>query len=322
MGLSPSQKMLKNILTRLRFFPGEAPRAVSFFPFIASLFLALFFWGCSSKKEPFVPLSGTISFRSGTVHVFKGTDGKWTDLKIFEKIHFGDSLKTMGESQVEITFGMGNTIRIAENSKIRITPFRDSTGSEGMEVYNFFGEVLSNIKKVSAKREHYLVRTQTAVAAVRGTYFSVSFVAISKTSQISVIGGTVWVHNPRAGKGHVALQPGHFTLVGFGKIPGTPKKLNYGQLKKIGRLMPPGSVNKYSGKLKIKPGKGFKFKTRGGKGKPGKFGKKGKFRKSFKGVGKKFKNVFKKKPKGGKGKKKKGKGKKGKGKKGKGKKKK
>jgi len=259
------------------------------------LFVLFMIFNCTKDNVPDIPFGGTVKMITGQATIFNKTTVTWDKLKIYSDINFGDSIKTDSESQVEIVFNNTNSIRIDENSKMVVNLIPVSKKEHTIEVFNIVGTIVSDIKKLTTTRDQYQVRTPTAVAAIRGTFFSVSFSINSKSSHINVFGGKVWVKGNKGKKKGVLLAPGQFLKVNIGKWPGSPKKMNYGQWKKMERLMKPGHFKKYSKNLKLK--KRSKLKIKGLKHKKS---FKGKSKKPLKGIGKmgkSFKSVFKKGPK-------------------------
>jgi hypothetical protein len=220
------------------------------------------------KKSEF---GGRTDSVNGNVEIYKVNSSKWEKLNTSSKIEFGDSIKTDTLSEVQVRFAESNTIKIGENSKVVVTVVKDSNESNTIEVYNAFGTVLSNIPELTDAYPQYRVRTPTAVADVKGTFFWVAFRRRTRTTHINVLSGRVRVFNPRFRKrAPVIIMPGFFSFIVWGSPPCHPKKLNYGQWKKMHRIMPPGHYKKYSHKFKIKkphrlkPGhKGLKFKKKG-----------------------------------------------------------
>jgi hypothetical protein len=235
-------------------------------------FFSLFFCATfvlSSCAEKKVSLDAEAESVTGKAYIFKQGAAEWKELEPSSPVDFGDSLKTGKESQVEVAFGRGNTIKIDENSKIFLSHIADSSDSNRIEVFNCNGSVLSNIEKLPKAYSLFQVRTPMSVAKISGTFFIVTYNARRRTSHVNVLVGNVWVINPRAARGFVVVHPGFFTVISWGRPPGKPVKLNYGQWKKYHRLMGPRSYKRYGKKFKIKysgkPGpfkKGAKFKKR------------------------------------------------------------
>lgn len=234
---------------------------------IAAL-LSLF---CGQEKEPQIPFEGKVTSITGQAQIFNSNTSQWVNIDPADKIEFGDSIRTPAGSQVEITFGGNNTFKIGGNSKVTVLLVKDSANKNVAEVFTVFGSVLSNVEKLTAQYQHYQVRTPTATASVKGTFFFVFFHPHNRVTHVNVFRGRVRVRNPHVIKrAPIILLPGFFTIIHIGKVPVVPKKLNYGQMKKVMPLMPPGQYKKFHKKFKIKkfeakPSKGIKIKSAKGK---------------------------------------------------------
>ena len=216
------------------------------------IFITLLSLSCSKKKEPQILFEGKVKSLIGQALIFKSKTSKWEVLNVSDAVEFGDSIKTTAESQVEIAFGGNSTAKIGENSKVAITLVKDSAGVNTVEVFTAFGSVLSNIEKLTGRYNQYQVRTPTATAAIRGTFFFVFFHLHKRITHVNVFRGRVRVRNPHVIIGPpLILLPGFFTVVHVGRVPIVPKKLNYGQMKKVMPLMPPGQYKKFNKKFKI-----------------------------------------------------------------------
>lgn len=219
------------------------------------------------EKEQRPSLGAEVKAVTGQAYIFRKGSTEWKELKSSSPVDFGDSLKTGGNSLVEVAFGSSNTIKIDENSKIFLSQITDSSGSSRIEVFNCNGSVSSNIEKLPKAHDLFQVRTPMSVAKIEGTFFIVTYHAKRKKSSVNVLAGKVWVRNPHAARGFVVVHPGFFTVISWGRPPGKPVKLNYGQWKKHHRILGPGIHKNYGKKFKIKHAvkrkplkKGVKFK--------------------------------------------------------------
>ena len=109
---------------------------------------------------------------------------------IHDKVYAGDIIKTSGLSSCDIQIG-GSMIRIKENSNLTVTQALITSNSEQTELSLDSGKILCKPKKL-LDNESFTIRTPTAVAAVRGTQFSVTTDSL-KTTKIKVYDGEVKV---------------------------------------------------------------------------------------------------------------------------------
>jgi hypothetical protein len=214
------------------------------------LLLCVFFlFSACGKKLPLTPsplLNGKVQFITGSASIFRAGSGKWDTLGLASAVECGDSVKTGLESQVEIAFGDSNTFRVGEDSKIMVAAAADSAGpGKVLEVFNCFGTVLSNIRKLSGPLPGYRVATPTATASIRGTCFCVTYELSTQNSMVEVAEGSVRVCNPQAGRDEVLAEPGFFVRVELGKLPGPPQRLTYGQWRKMRGLLRPEYIERF-----------------------------------------------------------------------------
>ena len=93
----------------------------------------------------------------------------------------GDVVITRAKSQAEIRFEDGSIMRIASNSRVKVTQF-EHTKKRTRSLFSLFKGRVQNVVLRSAgyfgrsKENRYEVRTPTAVCGVRGTNFFVSYV--------------------------------------------------------------------------------------------------------------------------------------------------
>ena len=109
---------------------------------------------------------GKVSHLEGEADVTT-PDGKTAVVKPADPVSVGDILRTKTKSKVEVTFLDGNTIFLAERSRLKISEYENK--EESKSYFDLFrGKtrvVVNNLAKKSALELH----TPTAVAGVRGT---------------------------------------------------------------------------------------------------------------------------------------------------------
>lgn len=140
---------------------------------------------CSCKKGN-TPERGMLVFKSGQIEVLRNNTPV-ANIKIKDEIHSGDIITTENKSIAVIQLGSNSVIKINENSSLAIKKM-----NKGKLKHLFLdkGEVLSKVKKLK-KVDTYLVQTNTIVASVRGTSFSVT--TKDATGNVSVSSGSVMV---------------------------------------------------------------------------------------------------------------------------------
>ncbi|TAL36555.1 MAG: hypothetical protein EPN93_06925 [Spirochaetes bacterium] len=135
----------------------------------------------------------------GDVQV-KALEGEYTPAKVSRVIVKGDVIKTGPLSHVTIQMGERGIVQVLPNSSIEAVTLFESGESE---LNLFHGTVLSRIDKLG-KSEDFRVKTPTAIAAVRGTIFSVSY--DRGTGTVGVSRGRVEVTETVSGKAGEVTQ--------------------------------------------------------------------------------------------------------------------
>jgi hypothetical protein len=111
--------------------------------------------------------AGKITHVEGRADVTAG--GKTVPAQLDGPVDNGDILRTKSGARAEVTFRDGNILRLAENTRIRITEYEPAEG-KGSRLDLFRGKV-QNIVSGLARNARYEVHTPTSVCGVRGTDF-------------------------------------------------------------------------------------------------------------------------------------------------------
>jgi hypothetical protein len=126
-------------------------------------------------------------------------------LKVGSDLELGDTLEVGPRSNLKLTLSDKSVIMLGENSQLRI----DEATFEGQERKGFsatlgFGKIWSRVEKMLAGPDaKFEVRTERAVAGVRGTIFRVDAVkVVGATTQIARRAHTV----VRVVEGRVAVE--------------------------------------------------------------------------------------------------------------------
>jgi len=88
-------------------------------------------------------------------------------------VNAGDILRAKSKSKAEITFPDGNILRLAENTRVRVTQYQPEEGKKSY-VNLFRGKTVAVVDKLK-KGSNFEVHTPTAICGVRGTVFYSSY---------------------------------------------------------------------------------------------------------------------------------------------------
>ncbi len=128
-----------------------------------------------------------VTLCAGDCRIRHGAESDEADID--RPLYAGDSVLTGRNSRIEIGFGDGSRIRLAENTRFMIR----RAGAD-RSFHLAAGKCWASVTKL-AERARFEVTSPTAVAGVRGTVFKVEAGGDS-TSRVAVEEGEVELHNP------------------------------------------------------------------------------------------------------------------------------
>jgi len=141
----------------------------------------LSFTGCNSSKDNKNMNTAKLIFSIGDVKV--KSNGNWVVAQEEMNLTQGDEIKTGFNSECNIVIGEASTLAIKEKTHFSIKSIlKNSAGNETNVFALDTGKAIISPKKL-LKGDSFRVQTPTAIAAVRGTKFSV---ATSKTGKLKV----------------------------------------------------------------------------------------------------------------------------------------
>jgi len=190
-------------------------------------------------------LDARVTGLAGTAQVFRYGGSTWDLLDTAGYVWFGDSVRVLNESYLELTFGEGDTLRFDENSKASFNDVIDTTGQRVLEVYTHYGTALSTIGRLPDPYSLYRVRTPDAVADAAGTQFCVRYELHVRGSEVDVMDGEVTVSGPARPDTVVApmvVPAEHGVVVAWGGLPSPPERIGLIKWKRLERIMQPSFV--------------------------------------------------------------------------------
>jgi hypothetical protein len=124
----------------------------------------------------------------GSVSVLKKGAADWRDAKPGTPLEVGDQVYAREESFAEIRYSIGTVLRMDEKTKVTIEESSEKT----IRTKSALGSVWVNMRKLISTGKQFEVSTPTAVAAIRGTVFDLSYTPDS-ASYVNVFEGKVAV---------------------------------------------------------------------------------------------------------------------------------
>jgi hypothetical protein len=136
------------------------------------------------------------SFVKGQVEVGATADGPFKKLKRNRKVMAGSFVKTHANARVELKFKNGSVLRIGPSSMMRLAGANINSESSEVQVDATLigGKAWANVAKMVGSESSFEVKTENAVAGVRGTVFRVDLDK-DKATVVKVYNGAVAVSN-------------------------------------------------------------------------------------------------------------------------------
>lgn len=172
----------------------RTPRAGLLLP--AALVSALSLLLLPSQGDAKVGQGPEASFVKGDVEYGQKADGPMKRLKKKRKVPPGSFVKTGDDARLELKFPDGSVVRVGPASVVHISAsgFDPKNKEVQAEANVVSGQVWANVSKLVGSEARFQVKTQNAVAGVRGTVFRVN-IDRDKATVVKVYNGAVAVSN-------------------------------------------------------------------------------------------------------------------------------
>ncbi len=141
------------------------------------LILAAVSWGCTQKADP---VKGKIVFTVGTVLVNSA------EASVGQEVKDRDRIETKDQSLVRILIGEKTLVQLKQNTTLVYMMRKENT----LQLEQ--GE-MSGVTKGKLHKQSYKILTPTAVAAIRGTAYSIKIESPDST-YICTCNGTIFQH--------------------------------------------------------------------------------------------------------------------------------
>ena len=158
----------------------------------------------------------------GKVTVTHAGEPRVLPVKLHDEVLFKDVIQTEKESRTKAFFQDDSILTVGENSRVEITEYiyNPESNLRRSVVKVMQGQVRALVSKVfKSNGSRFEVHTPSAVAAARGTYFTVwhengqsGIINVGESGRVDFTSGGVTV----------AVDPGQFSLAEHGKAPSLP----------------------------------------------------------------------------------------------------
>ncbi|MFA6449305.1 MAG: FecR domain-containing protein [bacterium] len=166
----------------------------------------------------------------GTVAVLIGSETLEKSAVENMKVQEGDTVLTKSKSSLILKFEDGSMAKIGPLSKIKIDKSQSSGQQKQISLAVDSGKVWTRVGKLGTD-SGFVVKTPTAIAAVRGTYYS-SEVEQDASSRFNVFDGEIAVSSVNNPGQQVMVKKNQSTSVAAGKAPEAPKEIPKEELEK------------------------------------------------------------------------------------------
>ncbi len=184
---------------------------------------------CLAPAIVFGANAGKVDILVGTAQVLRGSELRWSNLKLAAPVMSGDVIRTLKDSKVRLSLVDGSFLLLTEKTKMKV----DAVKPKGRSFFRVFtGKLRAIVKKIINKGSTFAVRTPTAVAGVKGTDF---ILLVKKGStEVITIEGIVEVSNVLKNiVGEVSLRENYYTMVTRTEPPTEPALLTSDEIEDI-----------------------------------------------------------------------------------------
>ncbi len=206
-------------------------------------FWLLTVWMVASLVSVSEAAVGKFSYVEGKVDILRGGLLPATPVKTGDPVNMKDVVRTKSNSKAKISFIDGNTVMLAERTRIDINKYVTDAGKDKRiiklsrgklrSVVRFFRKTSDMIRKVSARigTSDFKVHTPTAVIGVRGTDFLVSHTR--NVTAVFVKKGNVYIFNHDFPDRVINVPERHYTTVQARALPKKSRPATEAMIKKI-----------------------------------------------------------------------------------------
>jgi len=177
---------------------------------IAFLVCSLMLLSCAKREDTVNIRHAIASLTVGRVYMLKQGKTSWRPLSVGRKLHHQDIVKTSTESRAVLSIPGSCEMHVGENSLVAVELENMPNGGRMSAINVKRGKILVNVKKIVGSKDAFLVRTPTAVAAIRGTSFKTEVDSKTGKSAVYVLKGKVAVKKRRyrkPEKGKLVVDP-------------------------------------------------------------------------------------------------------------------
>ena len=158
----------------------------------AALALATLALAAVAAAAPNPQPAGSVTFLAG--EATRAAGGKAEGLAVGKAVFQGDVLETQKRTRLEVKLADGSVVRLGPSSRaeVQAAAFGKTVEDRNVSAKLLVGKVWANVAKAVGGEQRFEVKTENAVAGVRGTTFRVD-AATDRSVVVKVYSGTVAV---------------------------------------------------------------------------------------------------------------------------------
>jgi hypothetical protein len=176
--------------------------------------------------------AASIQSIKGTVEVQRAHTTAWIPATEGMKLNEGDVVRTKSKSKVVIQLDDGSVTQLTSLSSMTMDKLSRSLKGKSTDMNMEVGKSWMKVKKLNPERDKFNVSTPTAVAGVRGTYFS-SEVEETTDSSFDVFEGEIAVSQRSDPTSQVPVRTNHRTEVKRGNGPTAAQEIPANELQQL-----------------------------------------------------------------------------------------
>lgn len=172
-----------------------------------------------AKASEGLPSAGKVKVLSFKPDVtYRHGNGNWEKPTEGMTLSSGDEIAADPDGEAELQLTDGSTIKIMPLTQIHISKVSDPKTVTKTEILLRVGEMAAQVKKSGPIKSDFSIRSPTAVASVRGTFFTVAYDDKTGVSTVAVKDGSVEVTPENGLLKPVTITPGQEVSVSMGSI--------------------------------------------------------------------------------------------------------
>lgn len=173
---------------------------------------------------------GTVAGVDGSAYIYTGGKGTPAAAAIGSPVNLGDQLATGRPGRMKVVFQDDSVLTVSDDSRVTVDEhvFDPSQGKARSLFGLLRGKVNAAVSEYYGRPgSGYEIKTETAVAGVRGTEFAMAYDPETHATEVTGITGVVKVHSMRDPEGPgILITANESTTIQANQLPSMPQRMN------------------------------------------------------------------------------------------------